>query len=82
MKELLFTAKKRTMVGFCVSSIDEGYDVSILDKYTTITFENRQFQIIERYDEMLKFLYGDYMQLPKKEDRISNHDFVPYWKNN
>ena len=69
------------MVNFCASDVCRGYDVSVLDKYTTITFENRQFQIIERYDEMLRFFYGDYMQLPKEEDRISNHDFTPYWKN-
>ena len=81
LEELRLSPKNGTMVNFCASDVCRGYDVSVLDKYTTITFENRQFQIIERYDEMLKFLYGDYMQLPKEEDRISNHDFTPYWKN-
>ena len=38
--------------------------------------------ILSDYDEILKSLYGDYMQLPPEEDRYNhiteNLDFGPY----
>lgn len=42
-------------------------------------FENKQFYIIKNYDQLLTNEYGDYMQLPKEEDRVT-HDSLAYWK--
>ncbi len=45
-------------------------------------FEDIEVNIPANYDEILKSLYGDYMQLPPKEDRYNhiteNLDFGPY----
>lgn len=46
------------------------------------TFESERFKGVEKYDDYLKALYGDYMKLPDEQDRvIHSHyevDFGPY----
>lgn len=47
-----------------------------------VDFEDTQVNVPEKYDEILKSLYGDYMKLPPEEERY-NHmadyiDFGPY----
>lgn len=43
-------------------------------------FENSEFFGLEKYDSYLKHCYGDYMQLPPVEKKVSHHDFIAYWK--
>ncbi len=43
-------------------------------------FEGMRFIIPKNYDEWLTAIYGDYMQLPPVEQRVSNHGFKAYWK--
>lgn len=43
-----------------------------------LTFENEQFRVPCGFREILESLYGDYMQLPPPEKRISNHDVTAY----
>ena len=43
-------------------------------------FEKCKLMISSNIDEMLTCIYGDYMQLPPKEQRISNHKMKAYWK--
>lgn len=50
------------------------------DSYTNVRFEGIEVMAIEKFDEYLKATYGDYMQLPPKEKRISHHQFEAYWK--
>lgn len=42
-------------------------------------FENLVFPAPSGYHEYLSSLYGNYMELPPKEKRISKHDFDAYW---
>lgn len=37
-------------------------------------FEGKLFPVPERYDELLRAFYGDYMQLPPLEERQPSHD--------
>lgn len=39
-------------------------------------FENVELYIPEKYDEYLTTLYGNYMQLPPPEKRVSHHDYI------
>lgn len=64
-----------------------GYFKEILErKWITenkaMKFENLELPGSVYYDEYLKHLYGDYMEIPKKENRIThefeNIDFGPY----
>ena len=43
-------------------------------------FEHRMYCIPEHYDKILRAEWGDYMQLPPEEKRISNHSFRAWMK--
>ena len=43
-------------------------------------FEGRQFRIPKEYHKYLTHIYGDYMQLPPEEKRVSTHTFEAWWK--
>lgn len=43
-------------------------------------FEGHLFPVPVGYDEVLRAEYGDYMQLPPVEQRITHHSSQEYWK--
>jgi len=43
-------------------------------------FEGRKFLVPKNYDEILRIVYGNYMELPPVEKRVSNHGIKAYWK--
>ena len=43
-------------------------------------FDGRKLYGIKDYDSYLKHLYGDYMQLPPEEKRITHHNYQAVWK--
>ena len=43
-------------------------------------FEGRMFKVPKEYDLMLTTYFGDYMQLPPEEERVSNHTNRCFWK--
>ncbi len=43
-------------------------------------FEGYMFKIPQGYDEWLRNIFGDYMQLPPEEKRVTHHRFEAYWK--
>lgn len=49
------------------------YDADMLDSYTTLTFEGKDFMSVAKWDHALTKQYGDYMQLPPEEDRTWKH---------
>ena len=55
------------------------YPIDFFEGYTTVTFEGEQFQCFKRYDDMLKHRYGDYMELPPVEERVS-HNITAFLK--
>lgn len=44
-----------------------------------VDFEGNRFKAIAAYDEYLKHNYGDYMQLPPIEKRVSHHTFSAHY---
>ncbi|MBQ9684225.1 LicD family protein [Candidatus Saccharibacteria bacterium] len=48
-------------------------------KYTNTLFENHNFMISSEYDKILRTTFDDYMKLPPKEKRKSNHNIEAYW---
>lgn len=44
------------------------------------SFEGRCFKVLRNYDMYLCRMFGDYMKLPPEEQRVSNHEFIAYWK--
>lgn len=56
------------------------FKASVFDDYLDMQFEDRKFKAIAGYDEYLRCAYGDYMQLPPENKRVSHHSFKAYWK--
>lgn len=54
------------------------YHRNMFDNPIQLPFEGRQFYAPHDYDEMLRSLYGDYMQLPPEEQRLP-HRMNAYW---
>lgn len=50
----------------------------MFEEYELAPFEDAQFRIPKKYDEILKQMYGDYMQLPPEKDQVGHHDYVVY----
>ena len=48
-------------------------DKRVFDNFTEGEFEGRTYRILAEYDEYLRELYGDYMQLPPPEERVPHH---------
>ena len=50
----------------------------VYDEMGTILFEGREYPSIKHVDTYLTKLYGDYMQLPPEEKRVSHHAYDSY----
>ncbi|MBR6001386.1 MAG: LicD family protein [Bacteroidales bacterium] len=50
----------------------------VFEKYITLPFEDGMFSAIADYDTWLKSVYGDYMQFPPEEKRVSHHHYDSY----
>ena len=47
--------------------------------YVEAEFEHKKYRIPAGYDECLRQWYGNYMELPPVENRVSHHDFKAYY---
>ena len=52
----------------------------VYSEYIEVLFEGKSFLALKNYDYYLKHIYGDYMQLPPEEKRITHHMFSAYKK--
>ena len=57
-----------------------SFPASFMNEYVNIEFEGHVFKSIKRYDEFLRGIYGDYMQLPPENERIPKHSYTTYWR--
>lgn len=56
------------------------FDKSLFDNMVMRKFEDDVFCVPERYDELLKAYYGDYMALPPENERYGHHFYKAYRK--
>lgn len=69
-----------------VGCICDGYRLcdmmpaEVVAETTELEFEGYRFQAPAGYEYYLKKLYGDYMQLPSKEQQVTHHHFRAWWK--
>ncbi len=54
----------------------ETFPKHYFDELITTKFEDGEFPISKYYDKILSSIYGDYMTLPKEEDRVVKHNVV------
>ena len=59
--------------------IRERHHKRVLDEVITVPFEDMEVCIMKGYDEALKEKYGDYMELPPVEKRVTAHQFNRYF---
>lgn len=52
----------------------------IFENVIEVDFEGHKFITMKDYDTYLHTIYGDYMQLPPVEKRVTHHNFNAYWK--
>lgn len=50
----------------------------VFDNYVTVTFEGKEYRAPKGYEKYLTQKYGDYMQLPPEDRRVSTHDSQAY----
>jgi len=48
---------------------------------TELKFEDLSVVVFSKYDEYLRYTYGDYMKLPPEEKRVGEHYFHTYYRN-
>lgn len=58
------------------------YLTSLFDKTIELEFEGRLYKAPKDYDLILRQTYGNYMQLPPVEKRITHHGFDVYYSDN
>lgn len=51
-----------------------------MNEYIDVIFEGCVFKSLKGYDDFLTAHYGNYMELPPVEKRITHHTFDAYWK--
>lgn len=68
---------KKAKYSHCTNSLFKSlkklYPGDMMDNLIPARFEDIDSYIPQKYDEYLKIAYGDYMTLPKEEDRIPAH---------
>ena len=69
-----------------VSSFVDPYDTSYFSvpksfftDLTEVDFEGKKYFAPEKYDEWLRKIYGNYMEFPPVEKRVSTHVFKAYY---
>lgn len=66
----------------CVIWLSSGqkdiFKRSWFDDFSLVKFEDTEFRIPANYKEILEQVYGDYMKLPPKSERIGHHYYTVY----
>ena len=77
-----YNGKKTKFMGdmFAGELLNKVYPVNLFDHMDKLMFEGRQYWCIHQYDAYLRNNYGDYMQLPPKEQQVGHHVYEFYWK--
>lgn len=58
----------------------EIMETDIFAEVEPLPFEGEIFSCLKMYDHYLTNIYGNYMQFPPEEKRVTHHDFKAYWK--
>lgn len=53
---------------------------SAFDSFVDVEFEGRKAKVLSGWHIYLQNVFGDYMQLPPPEKRVTHHAFKAYWK--
>lgn len=60
--------------------IHNVFDYDVFENIIDVDFEGCNFMVTGRFDDYLRQIYGDYMQLPPEEKRHPYHNDGYYWR--
>lgn len=63
-----------------INEINERHSKKCFEKSVKVPFEGYEFDAPVGYDEVLRDIYGDYMQLPPEDQRTGHRIDELYWK--
>ena len=66
------------MAGYFGDGINEFMPREWFEEFTTLVFEGKAYPAISHYDEHLRAFYGNYMELPPVEQRVTHHLYDSY----
>lgn len=75
-----YAATSATCVGNFTSYTRMLCNKRVFADFINVEFEGMEFKAPIGYDEWLRSFYGDYMQLPPIEKRVSHHSYKAYFK--
>ncbi len=77
-----YTFYSLPMAGVIANPLGPGemVDKSVFESDIYQEFEGREYRVPIGYDAWLRSIYGDYMQLPPIEHRVTHHTFKAWWK--
>lgn len=62
------------LICYCtIESLEMIFPKDMMENIIMIDFENHQFCCSDKFEDVLVSTYGDYMQLPPKEERVWKH---------
>ena len=68
---------------FCGCNVDPNYHICLKSEWFSssieVKFEKYMLKAPIGYDSLLRAMYGDYMQLPPENKRVSHHDIEAYY---
>ena len=64
----------------CAPALNNCYRKEIFRETVELRFEEDYFPAPKNYDEFLRTYYGDYMEFPPEEERVSLHGYDYYWR--
>ena len=67
-------------IEFCWCAKSHRFNKEAFSDFTFLEFCGHKFKAPIGYDEVLRNLYGDYMQLPPEKDRVPLHKMNVFWK--
>lgn len=70
--------EKTKRVGNFTSASRIAVNKSVFKSFIDVEFEGKKYKAPIGYDEWLKDFYGDYMQLPPVEKRVTHHQYEAY----
>lgn len=82
-RAMKYSYENAKMVGVPVIGYDDvlkRINRNCFEDSIPVSFEGRIYAAPKGYDEFLRKIYGDYMQLPPEEKRVSTHLYEAYWR--
>ena len=79
----LYNSKQGNLMGIIAPADNrkkELFSAFVFTQFIRMPFEGIQVMVIRNYDEYLRGTFGNYMQLPPIEKRVSHHSFKAWWK--